>query len=96
MQLKQEIEQNWQVRYHYKSREKELFGLRKRNYAERTHSIGKSSCLCNHCHIGDFVFDNQDDFLVYYEALKPVLEAQASGHPMQIHCHMSGKEHMAA
>lgn len=59
-------------------------------------SIGKHYCKCNHCHIGDFVFDTEDEFLVYYEALKDVLDAKDSGRAMQIHCSETGAQHFTA
>lgn len=59
-------------------------------------SIGKQSCKCTHCHIGDFVFETEEEFLIYYDALKDVLDAKDSGRPMQIHCTESGATHFTA
>lgn len=61
-----------------------------------SHSIGKHTCKCQHCHIGDFVFDSEEEFLVYYEALKDVLDAKDAGRPMQIHCTETGSRHYTA
>ena len=59
-------------------------------------SIGKQNCKCNHCHIGDFVFETEEEFLIYYDALKDVLEAKDSHRPMQIHCQETGARHFTA
>ena len=57
-------------------------------------SIGKAYCKCANCtgpHIGDFLFDTQEEFEAYYEAMKAAMRQNGQTIKIQL-CYHEGSQ----